>query len=114
MSITKILAEKDVEATEKLEKVSAIVVGARKNYGNEDAEFDVPRVDTTFGRMKFDMLEPESQVEILKGEAMRIKAVAAEYVEQTPGATMKRKVEELLATNPLFANISAEADYDYL
>jgi len=114
MSITKVLADEEKSAEEKLEYVKEVVAKAREAYGNADAEFAVPNVNTSYGNMPFDMLEPESQVEFLKDVAFAIKAKAIEFVSHTEGANLNRKIEELLATNPMFANISDGEQYDYL
>lgn len=114
MSITKILAQKDVEAADKLAQVQEIVAKARKAYGNTDAEIKDVKVDTVYGYMNFSNLEAESQVELLRNEAMKIKAQATQYVENNEGTVIGQKVTELLAVNPLFNNVSAEAGYDYL
>jgi hypothetical protein len=114
MSITKILSEKDVAAEVKLEAVVEVIAKVRETYGNSDVKFEAPMVNTVHGQMPFDMLEAESQVEVLKSQAGFVKAKAVEYVTTNTGAVLNRKVEELLATNPFFATISSGAKYDYL
>ena len=114
MSITKILSEEKTPASEKLERVADVVAGARANYGNTDVEIASPMVNTTHGSMNFNHLEDESKVEMLRGEVQRIKAQAIEYVEQREGASLNRKIEELLATNGMFVNISAGTKFEYI
>lgn len=114
MSITKILAQKDVEAADKLAQVQEIVAEARKAYGNVDAEIKDVKVNTAYGYMNFSNLEAEGQVEILRDQAMKIKAQATQYVEDNEGTVIGQKVKELLAVNPFFNNVSTEAGYDYL
>ena len=50
---------------------------------------------------------------ILKTHA-RIKAKAVAIVEENPGIVLNKKVEELLATNALFANASSDSEFDVL
>lgn len=114
MSITKILGNEDTSADEKISQVSEVIAQVRAKYGNEDVEIDTVKVSTTMGMMDFSFLESDSKVEILKHQAIKIKAEAVEYVEQTPGANAQRKVEELLATNPMFANLANGVTFDYL
>jgi hypothetical protein len=114
MSITKILTEKDVDASVKLERVAEIVAKARDTYGNTDVEIPTTKVNTTNGYIGFEFLEDEGKVEVLRVQAVKLKAKAIEYVENHPGSNMTRKVEELLATNPYFANISAGTGVEYL
>jgi len=116
MSITKILTAdaKDKSASEKLNEVAEIVAGARENYGNKDEEVPVKRVNTAYGSMEFTHLEDEAKVEVLRNEAMNIKVAAVAYVEENPGTVINRKIEELLATNPYFANVAEGTKFDYL
>lgn len=114
MSITKILAEKDVEADAKLARVAEVVAAARAAYGNEDAKIEAPMVNTVHGQMNFNHLEDDAKVAMLRGEVQLIKAQAVEFVEQRPGASMNKKIEELLATNGLFVNISSGTKFEYI
>ncbi len=114
MSLTKILSEKDADPAEQLEAVSEVVSVARKNYGNSDAEIESPMCETTEGRMSFVHLEDAGKVAILRRQVGLIKAAAVEYVENTPGASMTRKIEELLATNGYFANAGSGTDFEYI
>ena len=114
MSITKILSNKDASAEEKLERVAEIVAQARAAYGNEDAEIDAPRVNTTNGSMPFDLLDDDSKVALLSGEVAYVKAYAVEFSEQTTGVNLNKKIEELLATNGMFANIDAGTKFEYI
>ena len=114
MSITKILNNEDMSAADKLEKVAEIVAGARSEYGNADAEIPAVKVGTTHGALPFTHLEDDSKVEILRNEAMGIKAKAIAFVENNPGTVLNKKVQELLAINPFFANVAAGTEFEYL
>lgn len=114
MSITKILTEKDADAENQLTRVAEIVSQARAAYGNEDAAIEAPMVDTPHGRMSFVHLEDDAQVERLRGEVARIKANAVEFCEQNAGSSMNRKIEELLAINPYFVNVSPGTKFEYI
>ncbi|MCP4489802.1 MAG: hypothetical protein GY820_21165 [Gammaproteobacteria bacterium] len=114
MSITKILAEKDVSSGEKLTAVAKIISVARKAYGNKDATVTSPKVNTPNGIMNFIHLDDDSKVELLKAEVARVKSFAIEYVECTEGADLNRKIEELLSTNGMFVNIDAGTKFDYI
>lgn len=114
MSITKILADKNLEAEDKIAKVGEIVAKARKAYGNSDTEIKDVNVNTAFGVLPFSGLEDDSKVEILRDEALKMKAAATQAVANTPGVVFGKKVEELLAVNPYFANATKGAKDSYL
>jgi|TARA_R110000851_G_scaffold295072_2_gene449907 hypothetical protein len=114
MSITKILADKKTEDEEKLATVAEIVAKARGAYGNLDVVIEAGKVSTPHGNMPFAHLESDSKVSILLNEAMAIKAQAVAYVEAHDGTVLNKKVEELLATNPFFANVVTGTEFDYL
>tara|TARA_R110000851_G_scaffold134199_1_gene269376 strand:+ start:2335 stop:2679 length:345 start_codon:yes stop_codon:yes gene_type:complete len=114
MSITKILADKNLTADEKLDEVADIVAGARDSYGNSDADIPEVKVNTTHGNLPFAHLESESKVEILMNEALNIKAEAISAVENYPGVVLNKKVQELLATNVFFVNVSSGTKFEYL
>ena len=114
MSITKILASEDLSNEEKLEQVAEIVAGAREAYGNTDAEIPTVDVDTSHGRLPFEHLEGDSKVSILMNEALNIKSKAIAAVENNPGVMLNKKVQELIATSPFFANVSADTEFEYL
>lgn len=114
MSITKILGNNDLTDTEKLEQVAAIVTGARESYGNAEVEIPVTKINTPHGYLPFEHLEDDSKVALLLNEAISIKASAIAAEENQPGTVLNKKVEELLATNPLFTNASAGSEFSYL
>ena len=114
MSITKILTSKNVDSNAKLDRIADVVAGAREAYGNSHAVVASPKVNTPNGVMSFVHLDDDSKVELLKSEVARIKAVAVEFVEQTEGADLNRKIEELLATNGMFVNIAAGTKFSYI
>lgn len=114
MSITKILTEEKTSAEDKLARISEIVAAARSAYGNEEAAIPVPKVNTPHGSMKFEHLEDASKVAILRDEVARIKAHAVECVEQNPGTNINKKIEELLATNEFFVNVSSGTKFEYI
>lgn len=114
MSITKILSDEKTSATEKLEKIVEVVAAARKAYGNEDAEIESPMVNTVHGQMRFNHLEDDSKVEVIRGTVSRLKVEAVEFAEQTPGGNVNKKIEELLATSPIMANVSQGTKFEYL
>jgi len=114
MSITKILANTKAEPQELLYSVADIVAAARKAYDNEDTVIEPPMVNTVHGTMSFKHLEDNSKLEILRNEVQFIKAQAIEASEQRPGVNINKKIEELLATNPLFVNISSGTKFEYI
>ena len=114
MSITKTLNDKDLTADAKLERVAETVAKARDNYGNADVEIKPGMVNTTHGSMSFTHVDDETRVAVLQAEVGFIKAKAVEFVNQTPGASINKKVEELIAINPFFTNIVGAEKFDYL
>lgn len=114
MSLTKILTQKDADAEVQLEAVAEVIASARKAYGNEEAVIEAPMVATTNGSMSFIHLEAGSRVEHLRAEVRRVKAAAVEFVEQNPGASMDKRIEELLAINPFFTSVGNGTKFAYL
>ena len=114
MSIIKILNDKNKTDAEKLEAVAEIVAGAREGYGNAKADIPAVKCETTHGALPFDNLEDESKVEILRNEAMNIKAQAIAFVEHNPGSVLNMKGQELVAVNPYFANVAPGTQFDIL
>jgi len=114
MSLTKILSEKNADAEDQLLRVADIVGQARNAYGNADAVIEAPSVDTTEGRMSFVHLEAAGQVAFLRKQVSLIKAQAVEFVETNPGSSMDKKIEELLALNPYFANVGNGTKFAYI
>ena len=45
---------------------------------------------------------------------MSMKATAVAFVEDNPGTVLNKKVQELLAINPFFANVSSGTEFEYL
>lgn len=114
MSLTAILSEKDADPSDQLKRVSTIVAAARKAYGNEDSALEAPMCETTEGRMSFVHLEDAGKVALLRKQVSLIKAAAVEYTENTPGASMDKRIEELLATNAYFANAGSGTKFKYI
>jgi len=114
MSITKVLNDPKISDSDKLTLVAEIVAGAKEAYGNSDVVITVEKVTTTHGSLPFSHLEDDSKVEILRNEALNMKANAIAFVEDNEGTVLNKKVQELLATNPFFANVSSGTEFEYL
>jgi len=114
MNITEILSSDKLSAEEKLSRVVDIVDSARDSYGNLDVDIPVTKINTTHGNLPFTHLENVSKVEILINEALNMKSTAIAVAEDNPGIVLNRKVQELLAINPFFANISTKSEFEYL
>jgi hypothetical protein len=114
MSITTILNDKEMSAEAKLTSVAETVTIIRAAYGNAETEIPSVKVYTSSGNLPFTHLENDSKVEVLLGQAMSIKAQAIAYVEENEGTVLNKKVEELIATNTFFANISTKSEFEYL
>lgn len=114
MSITKILNDEKMADDDKLSAIAETVAAARAAYGNEDVEIAVPAVNTVHGSMPFDMLEDDAKVSVLRSRVGALKAEAVEYAAQNPGVNLNKKIEELLATNSMFTNISAGTKFEYI
>ena len=114
MSITAILSDKELTPAKKLDQTAKLVAAARKAYGNEDAAIAAPMVNTANGSMRFNMLDADSKVELLKGEVAALKARAVEAHEHGEGVNLNKKIEELLATNAKFVNIDPGVKFDYI
>lgn len=114
MSITKILSNEKTSDEEKIAAVAELVAKARASYGNEDAEINDPLVGTAYGEMRFSNLEDDSKLQYIRSEVAKIKVRACEAVEQNQGVNPNRRVEELIATNPVLVNASSGTKFEYL
>lgn len=114
MSITKILSNENASDEEKIAAVAETVAKAREAYGNVDAEIDDPLVNTVHGQMRFSNLEDEGKLAFVRNEVATIKVKACEAVEQAQGVNPSRRVEELIATNPILVNVAAGTKFEYL
>ena len=114
MSITKVLSDKTTSAESKLTEVAKMIAGIRETYGNTDLEILTPKVNGTHGRVSFTNLEDNSKVEVLLNQALAIKSKALAFVEENKGSVLNKKVQELLAINPFFANVSAGTEFELL
>jgi len=114
MSITKILNNEEMKNEDKLNKVKELISEIREMYGNSEKVIPSIKVNTTHGYLPFEHLEDDSKVSLLINEALSIKAAAIALAEDNPGVAINKKVQELLAINPLFANASAASKFDYL
>jgi Golgi nucleoside diphosphatase len=114
MSITKILSNEKTSDEEKIASIAELVAKARESYGNEDAVISDPIVNTAFGEMRFGNLENDSKLQAVRNEVSKIKVMACEAVEQGQGVNPNRRVEELIATNPILVNVSSGTKFEYL
>jgi hypothetical protein len=114
MSITKILSNEKTSDEEKIASVAELAAKARESYGNEDAEIKDPLVNTTYGEMRFSNLEDDAKLTFVRNEVAKIKVRACEAVEQGQGVNPNRRVEELIATNPVLVNVSSGTKFEYL
>lgn len=114
MSITKILSNENSSAEEKISAVAETVAKARAAYGNEEAVIDDPFLGTTYGEMRFSNLEDDSKLSFIRNEVMKIKVSVCEATEQKQGVNVGRRVEELIATNPILVNVSSGTKFEYL
>ena len=114
MSITKILSNEETSVEEKITAIAETVAKARAAYGNEEAVIDDPLINTSYGEMRFSNLENDSKLQFIRNEVAKIKVLACECVEENQGVNVNRRVEELIAINPVLANISSGTKFEYL
>ena len=114
MSIIKILTDVTADDATKLDAVATIVKSARKSYGNIKAEIASPDVSTVNGEMSFEHLLDDSKVAMLTNEAMSLRSYAIEFARNVEGGNINKKLEELIATNPLMCNIESTSDFSYI
>jgi|SaaInlStandDraft_4_1057021.scaffolds.fasta_scaffold14622_2 hypothetical protein len=113
-SISAILKNKDASDAEKLEEIGNIVTSAREAYGNADQDISSPEMNTTFGMMDVAELEEDSKLVIIGAEVQALKSRALEFAKCNEGVNVQKKMEELVATNPVLANITGGTKFDYL
>ena len=114
MKLSEILSNTESTDAEKVSQINAVVAKARAAYGNENLEISEPEIYTLSGLQDLAMLSDESKVAIVELEIEKIKTQAVEFVKNTEGAVLDRKIEELIATSPLLANITAKVESSYL
>lgn len=114
LSITQTLSSKELSSAEKLASVQESVAALRKSYGNADKTIADVKVNTAHGMLPFSHLEEDGKIEVLLNEAQSIKATAIAEIENNAGLMLNKVVEQLIATSPVFANASAESEFDVL
>lgn len=114
MSITAILSDKELDSAEKLKQVAAVVAKAREAYGNVNSQIPAVDVNTVSGMMSFVHLDNDAKVSVLRSEVQTIKVRAIEYSSNVEGSNLNKKLEELIATNGMFANIESSTEFDYI
>lgn len=114
MSLTQVLQNKDMSADDKLDSVNATITTLRAAYGNSDKDIKDVKINTAHGMLPFSHLEPDSKVEALLSEALSIKSRAIAAIEDNPGLVLNKRVAEMLATSAIFANASAQSEFDVL
>lgn len=114
MKLSDIFNDKDMSATDKVAKIAKVVTKAREAYGNTDANITAPEIHTVNGLEDLKMLSAESKIAVAESEVQNIKTVSYEYTKSFEGASLNKKIEELLAISPILANIAASVDSDYI
>jgi len=114
MKISQIFTSEEMSDKEKLDRLAELVTNVRAKYGNTDKEVETPKVSTVNGIVDFKYLDDESKVALAETEFNSIKTIAIEYCEAYDGAILDRKIEELIAISPVFANLTTKVDSQYL
>jgi len=106
--------KKDIASKDKLEKIGVIIASARKAYGNEGAEIASPDIETVDGTVPLVHLSDDTKVGLAVGVLSEIKLLAVEATRQNEGVNINKKIEELIATSDILANISEVVEYNYI
>jgi len=114
LTLTQIVNDEKMEASEKLEAINKKVKKARKAYGNEDVVIATPRVHTCDGLVDLKYLSDADKAALAAQEITSIRIRAIEATEATEGAVLTREIERLLATNSTLVNILAASDNEYI
>jgi len=115
MKLTQIFTpNKDISSADRLEALVAIVKKAKAAYGNTDVAITTPLMQTAGGLQDMKMLSVGDKLAIAASEFQNIKKVAVEYGNSYEGASMDKKIEELLAISPVLSNIAEVIESDYL
>lgn len=114
MTITAILADKDISASDKLTGVNEIIDKIRAKYGNADVTVDIPYVNTVDGEVRLSTLNDEDKLAILEQTIKNIKLHATEMVDQNDAVIFDREIERMIATDNVLINITASLGSAYL
>lgn len=115
MKLTAIFTfDKDTNHGERIEALAEVIATAREKYGNTDDNIEAPEVNTTAGLQDIDMLSAHDKLIVARTEFGKIKVAAVEFAKATEGAVLDKKIEELLALNPVMTNITKTIESDYL
>ena len=114
MKLTDVFNSEELSDKEKVGAIASTVTRAREAYGNTEKNIETPEINTVDGLEDLAMLSNESKVAIAESEVRNIKVIATEYCKAFDGAILDRKIEELIAINPILANITASVDSAYL
>jgi len=114
MKLGDIFIDEDMKASKKVKLIAEVVTNARAAYGNGDAKITAPEVHTVDGLQDLAMLSDNSKVAIAESEVRNIKVLAVEYTKRFEGVILDKKIEELIALNPVLANITVVTESEYL
>jgi len=107
MTISQILEtpNKKMNPSVKLKAIKKIVKAARESYGNTDIEIDTAPVNSCVGRVQIQYVSEKDKLALIKTAVEDIRVRAMEATECTTGIVFDKKVEELVAINPILCNI---------
>jgi len=114
LTLTQIVNDTEMKSVEKLELIAAVVVKARKAYGNSEVEIECPEVNTCEGIVNIKFLSEDGKAALAGREITAIRMAAIEATTATEGAVLDREVERLIAVNPVLANLLAESESAYI
>lgn len=105
---------KEMTATQKLAELNTLVTKARVAYGNEDIEIPEPEVSTTDGLRKLSYVSADGKVACASTAFNTVKNAVIEAHSTTPGMSLDKEIESLIATNPTLCNLDAAVVSAYL
>ena len=114
MKLMELLNSEELSATEKIDRLGAIVDAARAAYGNQDVEVEVPFVSTTEGNIRLNMLTPADKVAVATQTIGIIAADCIEYGEENKAIILDKSIEEAIAIHPVLINLEADSGSKYL
>lgn len=115
MKLTQIFdTSTDVDTDKRFDALVAIVSKAREAYGNTDVAITAPLANSAEGLQDLAMLTKKDKLAVAASAFRTIKANAVADSNAAEGVQLDKRLEEYIAINPVFANITDTVESDYL
>ena len=114
MTLTEIITDEEMKASEKVTAIAEKVKEARAVYTDKEAEIEVPKVYTSEGHVLLTYVSDADKVALAASEIANIRAAATSAVENNEGADLTAEVTRLIGINPILMNLDSKSDNGFI